>query len=112
MMRANIARERGRGASRETVRSGHYWLARAELAPLTCLDFLDQTRRFGVCPLRQKGTTEVPGNASGQVYNKMIRKFRRRAAFSAFMFRISPAELEARLETYARLYAALSVKPD
>ena len=64
MMRANIARERGRGASRETVRSGHYWLARAELAPLTCLDFLDQTRRFGVCPLRQKGTIEVPGNAS------------------------------------------------
>ena len=54
----------------------------------------------------------MPGNASGQVYNKMIRKFRRRTAFSAFMSRISPAELEARLETYARLYAALSVKPD
>jgi hypothetical protein len=42
-----------------------------------------------------------------QVYNKAVRKFRRRAAFSAFVSGISKTELEARLETYALLMPAL-----
>jgi len=46
-----------------------------------------------------------PGFA--HVYNKAVRKFRRRAAFSAFMAGISKADLEARLETHALLMAAL-----
>jgi hypothetical protein len=46
-----------------------------------------------------------PGFA--QAYNKQIAQFRRRAAVSAFMARINRAELEARLETDARLMAAL-----
>ena len=51
-----------------------------------------------------------PGAA--QVYNKAIRKFRRRAAFSAFMAGISLSELEARLETYSQLYSALMGRCD
>lgn len=43
-----------------------------------------------------------------QVYNKEILKFRRRAAFSAFMAGMSLADLEARLETYALLTAELN----
>lgn len=46
-----------------------------------------------------------PGFA--HVYNKAIRKFRRREAFSAFITGISKAELEARLEAFARLSAGL-----
>ena len=42
-----------------------------------------------------------------QVYNRAVQKFRRRAAFSAFVSGISKAELEARLETYALLMPAL-----
>jgi hypothetical protein len=49
-----------------------------------------------------------PGYA--QIYNRAIRQFRRRAAFSAFWSGISKSELEARLETYALLTAAL-VRP-
>jgi hypothetical protein len=50
-----------------------------------------------------------PGCA--QVYNKAIRQFRRRAALSALISGISRSELEARLETYALLYAGLMEKP-
>ena len=46
-----------------------------------------------------------PGYA--QIYNRAIRQFRRRAAFSAFWSGISKSELEARLETFALLTAAL-----
>jgi hypothetical protein len=42
-----------------------------------------------------------------EAYNKAIRQFRRREAFSAFWSGISKSELEARLETYALLTAAL-----
>lgn len=49
-----------------------------------------------------------PGCA--QVYNKAIRQFRRRAAFSAFVSGISRFALESRLETYALLYAAIMAK--
>ena len=51
-----------------------------------------------------------PGCA--QVYNKAIRQFRRRAAFSAFWSGISKSELEARLETYAMLTAAIMRQQD
>jgi hypothetical protein len=51
-----------------------------------------------------------PGFA--QVYNKTIRQFRRRAAFSAFWSGISKSELEARLETYAMLAAAIMRQQD
>jgi hypothetical protein len=51
-----------------------------------------------------------PGYA--QVYNRAIRQFRRRAAFSAFWSGISKAELEARLETYALLTAAILHQQD
>src|SRR5260370_87529 len=44
-----------------------------------------------------------PGFA--QSYNKAIRKFRRREAFSAFIAGISKHELEARLESFVRLAA-------
>jgi hypothetical protein len=44
-------------------------------------------------------------------YNQAIRGFRRRAAFSAFLARISQAELEARLETHALLMGALRRGP-
>jgi hypothetical protein len=50
----------------------------------------------------------APGAA--YAYNKAVRKFRRRLAFSAFVARISLSELEARLETYALLMAAM--RPD
>jgi len=46
-----------------------------------------------------------PGFA--EFYNKEIRKFRRRAAFSAFWSGMSLSELEASLESSAQLYAAL-----
>ena len=49
-----------------------------------------------------------PGYA--QIYNGAIRQFRRREAFSAFVSGMSKSELEARLETYALLTAAL-VRP-
>jgi hypothetical protein len=42
-----------------------------------------------------------------RVYNKAIRKFRRREAFSAFIAGISKADLEARLEAFAQLSAGL-----
>jgi len=42
-----------------------------------------------------------------EAYNRAIRQFRRRAAFSAFWSGISKAELEARLETHAMLTAAI-----
>jgi hypothetical protein len=45
------------------------------------------------------------------VYNKEIMKFCRREAFSAFWSGISKSELEARLETYAQLFAALAGQP-
>lgn len=45
------------------------------------------------------------------VYNKEIMKFRRHEAFSAFWSGISKAELEARLETYAQLFAAMAGQP-
>jgi hypothetical protein len=51
-----------------------------------------------------------PGCA--QVYNKAIRQFRWRLAFSAFWSGISKAELEARLETYAMLTAAIMRQQD
>jgi hypothetical protein len=49
-----------------------------------------------------------PGCA--QVYNRAIRQFRRRAAFSAFVSGISRSALETRLETYALLYAGIMEK--
>jgi hypothetical protein len=42
------------------------------------------------------------------VYNKQIMRFRRREAFNAFWSGVSKSELEARLETYAQLFAALA----
>jgi hypothetical protein len=45
------------------------------------------------------------------IYNKAVMKFRRREAFSAFWSGISKSELEARLETYAQLTAALARQP-
>ena len=42
-----------------------------------------------------------------EVHNKLVMKFRRREAFSAFWSGISKAELEARLETYALLMTAI-----
>jgi hypothetical protein len=50
-----------------------------------------------------------PGFAD--VYNKQIMKFRRREAFSAFWSGITKSDLEARLETYAQLTAALLRQP-
>jgi hypothetical protein len=51
-----------------------------------------------------------PGFA--QVYNKEILRFRWLAAFSAFWSGISKAELEARLETYTLLTAAIIRQQD
>jgi hypothetical protein len=56
-----------------------------------------------VCPPQAYAN---PGFA--EVYNKTIQQFRRREAFSAFWSRISKAELEARLETYALLMASIT----
>lgn len=42
------------------------------------------------------------------VYNKEIRKFRRRVALSAFVAGISKADLEAQLEVHAMFVAALN----
>jgi hypothetical protein len=42
------------------------------------------------------------------VYNNAIMKFRRRAAFSAFVSRISKSQLESPLETYAQLFEHLT----
>jgi hypothetical protein len=44
-----------------------------------------------------------PGAA--YAYNKAVRKFRRRAAFSAFVGRISLSDLESRLEAHALFMA-------
>ena len=46
-----------------------------------------------------------PGCA--QVYNKAIRQFRCRLAFSAFLSGMSRSQLEARLEVHAMLFTAL-----
>jgi hypothetical protein len=51
-----------------------------------------------------------PGYA--QIYNRAIRQFRRREAFSAFVSGMSKSELEAQLETYALLTAALVRQQD
>lgn len=51
-----------------------------------------------------------PGFA--QVYNRAIRQFRRRAAFSAYWSGISKSELEARLEAYAMVTAAIMRQQD
>jgi hypothetical protein len=47
-----------------------------------------------------------PGYA--EVINKFVRRFRRRAAFSAFWSGISQGELSAILETHALLYTAVA----
>jgi hypothetical protein len=46
-----------------------------------------------------------PGVA--QIYNKAVRQFRRRLAFSAFVSGMSRSEIEVRLEIYATLTTAL-----
>jgi hypothetical protein len=49
--------------------------------------------------------------AWADVYNWEIMKFRKCEAFSAFWSGMSKSELEARLETYAQLTAALAGQP-
>ena len=95
-----------------------YWMAMLKMLDQAIADG-DAARepRPGFVPLRGlSGISDVlppqayayPGYA--QIYNRAIRQFRRRAAFSAFWSGISKSELEARLETYALLTAAL-VRP-
>ncbi len=70
----------------------------------------------GLSPISDLTPAEAyaqPGFASA--YNKEIAKYRRRAAFSAFIARISKSELEAQLQTHAALAAALEAaanRPD
>lgn len=63
---------------------------------------------MGLSPISDVLLPQAYGNpAWSEAYNKAIRQFRRRQAFSAFWSGISKAELEARLETYAMLTSAI-----
>ena len=53
-----------------------------------------------------------PNPGWAEAYNRAIRQFRKRAAFSAFWSGISKAELEARLETHAMLTTAIMRQQD
>ena len=80
-------------------------IARGDAAREPMPGFVPLKGLSGFSDLEPPQAYAYPGCA--QVYNKAIKQFRRRLAFSAFLSGMSRSQLEARLEVHAMLFTAL-----